>query len=308
MNQVKQVRAYFESFQQEVTRALEAEQDSEESFIYDCVSHDQGRNIAAVIEDASLFERAGVNFSYLSGQSLPDAATLRRPDLANAPFESTGVSMVIHPRNPFVPTMHANLRFFSATPKGKEPVCWFGGGFDLTPYYGFEEDAKHWHQMAKNACDPFDEDLYPEFKAHCDQYFYLPHRKEARGIGGIFFDDLNRWSFDRSFEFIQSIGHHLLLAYRPIVAKRKSMPYDETHRAFQSYRRGRYVEFNLIYDRGTAFGLQFGTRVDALLVSMPLNASWRFHRDEAFQKAEAELNTQFLQVKDWLGSDEHVPG
>jgi coproporphyrinogen III oxidase len=259
-----------------------------------------------IIEGGAVFERAGVAFSDVRGNRLPPSATQSRPELAGRGFRAMGVSLVIHPRNPYVPTSHANVRFFIAEKEGEAPVWWFGGGFDLTPYYGFEEDARHWHQQAQAACAPFGEALYPQLKAECDRYFFLKHRNEARGIGGLFFDDWHDadsdGGFERSFAFTRSVGEHFLPAYVPIVERRKNMPYGEAERAWQCYRRGRYVEFNLVWDRGTLFGLQSGGRTESILMSMPPEVSWRYDHHPAPGSPEAELLDGFLKPRDWVQS------
>lgn len=259
-----------------------------------------GGGITRLIEEGNLFERGGVNFSHVYGDQLPAAASAAHPEVAGAKFEAMGVSLVIHPRNPYVPTTHANVRCFIATlPDGKQ-VWWFGGGFDLTPYYGFEEDAIHFHQQAKNATDPFGEDIYPRFKTWCDEYFFLKHRNEPRGIGGLFYDDFNELGFEKSFGLTQSIGDHFLKAYAPIVERRRDIPYGEVERDFQAYRRGRYVEFNLIYDRGTIFGLQSNGRTESILMSLPSVVKWRYNWKPEAGTPEAKLYTDFLTGKDWL--------
>ena len=236
----------------------------------------------------------------MSGQTLPPAASINRPELAGCTFTALGISLVIHPANPYVPTMHANVRFFIAYPADGLPVWWFGGGLDLTPYYGFVEDCKHWHQTARDACNPFDAELYPRFKAACDRYFYLPHRQEARGIGGLFFDDFHEHDFAHSFDFMQSIGNHILPAYVPIVHKRKSHLFGSNEKQFQCYRRGRYVEFNLIYDRGTLFGLQSNGRAESILMSLPPEVHWIYDWQPIAGSHEAELYTHYLPARDWI--------
>jgi len=261
-----------------------------------------GGGRSRVLEDGELFEKAGINFSKVYGPGLPASATAHRPELAGRDFEALGVSLVIHPRNPYVPTSHANVRFFVARKPGAEPVWWFGGGFDLTPYYGFEDDAIHWHRTAQAACTPFGDDIYPRYKAWCDEYFFLRHRAEPRGIGGLFFDDLNAWGFERSFAFLRSVGDHYLPAYQPIVERRRAHPYTEREREFQLYRRGRYVEFNLVYDRGTLFGLQSGGRTESILMSLPPRVAWRYDWHPAPGTEEARLYSDFLRPRDWLGT------
>ncbi len=253
-----------------------------------------------VMQQGAVFEQGGINFSHVFGERLPPSATANRPELAGRGFQAMGVSLVMHPRNPYVPTSHANVRFFIAEKEGAEPVWWFGGGFDLTPYYGFEEDVIHWHRTARTACLPFGEDVYPRFKRWCDEYFYLKHRSEPRGVGGLFFDDLNEWGFVRSFAFMRSVGDHYLPAYLPVVQRRKVTPHGERERSFQKYRRGRYVEFNLVYDRGTLFGLQSGGRTESILMSLPPEVSWRYDWHPEAGSAEAELYERFLQPRDWL--------
>lgn len=253
-----------------------------------------------VLEDGETFERAGVNFSRVTGDSLPASASARRPELAGRSFTATGVSVVAHPRNPYVPTAHANVRFFIAEQPGEAPVWWFGGGFDLTPYYGFRDDAVAWHEAARDTCAPYGGDVYPRFKKWCDDYFHLPHRGENRGIGGLFFDDLDEFGFERSFAFIRDIGQAFIDAYTPIVEHRRHTPYGERERNFQLYRRGRYAEFNLVWDRGTLFGLQSRGRTESILMSMPPLAAWRYDEQPEKDSPEAELSTLFLKPRDWL--------
>jgi len=252
------------------------------------------------LEGGSVIEKAGVNFSHVWGEKLPASATAHRPELAGRKFQALGISLIIHPLNPFAPTTHLNVRFFYAEKEGAKPVWWFGGGYDLTPYYGFEEDCIHWHQTAKKACDPFGKELYPKFKKWADDYFFLKHRQEARGIGGIFFDDCNDGDFEHCFGFMRSVGDSFLTAYLPILQKRKNTPYDETQREFQLYRRGRYVEFNLVYDRGTLFGLQSGGRTESILISLPPVVNWRYDWHAKEGSPEAKLYTDFLPAQNWL--------
>lgn len=259
-----------------------------------------GGGRSRVLEDGALFEKAGINFSKVYGANLPASATAHRPELAGREFEAMGVSLVIHPRNPHVPTSHANVRFFIARKPGADPVWWFGGGFDLTPYYGFEEDAVHWHRTAQSACTPFGDDVYPRYKKWCDDYFVIKHRKEPRGIGGLFFDDLNADGFERSFAFMRSVGDHYLPAYTPIVERRRHLAYGDRERDFQLYRRGRYVEFNLVYDRGTLFGLQSGGRTESILMSLPPQVTWRYDWHPEPNTPEARLYDVFLKPHDWL--------
>jgi coproporphyrinogen III oxidase len=293
------IKDYLLKLQKNICDSL-AEIDGLKIFIsdeYKASSHD---SVTCVMEDGQVFERAAVNFSHVSGSFLPATATVRHPELIGRGFQALGVSLIIHPLNPFVPTTHFNIRFFLSEKEGYSPIWWFGGGYDLTPYYGFEEDIIHWHQTAKIACDPFGENIYIKFKEACDQYFFLKHRQEPRGVGGLFFDDMNEWGFEKNFDFIQAIGNSFLLAYAPIVEKRKSTSFTDTHRKFQQYRRGRYVEFNLIYDRGTLFGLQFGGRVESILCSMPPIVRWQYDFKPVAGSQEEELYTKFLIKRDWV--------
>jgi len=258
-----------------------------------------------VISGGRVFEKGGANFSHVFGDQLPPSASANRPELAGRSFEALGVSVVMHPDNPFVPTSHANVRFFIAEKPGEAPVWWFGGGFDLTPYYGFEEDCIAWHQQAKSACDPYGDNVYAEFKQWCDNYFYLKHRNEPRGIGGLFFDDLNQWGFEQSFAFLQRVGNAYVDAYSDIVQRRKATPFDQANKDFQRYRRGRYVEFNLVFDRGTLFGLQSGGRTESILMSLPPEVHWHYDYQPEPGSAEATLYEKFLPVKDWLGANTH---
>ena len=251
-------------------------------------------------EDSWEREKGGVNFSHVFGDQLPPSATAARPELAGRSFQAMGVSLVIHPKNPYAPTSHANVRFFVAEKDGEDPVWWFGGGFDLTPYYGFEEDVVHWHQTARDACEPFGNEIYPEFKTWCDDYFYLKHRDEPRGVGGLFFDDLNRFDFDTSFALMRSVGDAYVPAYQPILARRKDHDYGERERQFQLYRRGRYVEFNLVYDRGTIFGLQSGGRTESILMSLPPLVRWDYDYHPEPDSAEIELYQKFLIHREWV--------
>jgi coproporphyrinogen III oxidase len=259
-----------------------------------------GHGVTSIIESGSMFERAGVGFSRVTGQSLPPSASAARPELAGRSFEAIGVSLVLHPHNPYIPTVHMNVRFFVASGTGQAPVWWFGGGMDLTPYYGFEEDGRHFHLNCKEALDPFGLELYPKFKAQCDAYFRIKHRDEPRGIGGIFFDDFNAPGFDRSFELLKSVGDRFLVAYMPIAERRVTMPYGNDQRAWQALRRGRYVEFNLVYDRGTLFGLQSGGRTESILMSMPPTVAWRYDHAPTTGSPESSLLTDFLVVRDWV--------
>lgn len=259
-----------------------------------------GGGISRVIEEGNVFERGGVNFSHVMGSNLPPSAAASRPELAGRQWEAMGVSLVLHPRNPYAPTVHMNVRFFTTYAEGKEPIWWFGGGMDLTPYYGFKEDAQHFHQTCKDALTPFGDDLHPRFKKWCDDYFYLKHRKEARGVGGIFFDDFNEVDFEHSFAMTKSVGDAFLKAYRPIVEGRKDLAFGERERDFQAYRRGRYVEFNLVFDRGTLFGLQSGGRTESILMSMPPIVKWRYNWQPEDGSPEARLASEFLVHQEWV--------
>ena len=272
---IEQVKKYLINLQNDICEEFGG-LDSKSSFDKDVWERDDGRGsgITRVISNGSLFEKGGVNFSIISGDRMPKSATESRPELEGRKFKAVGISLVLHPDNPFIPTTHANLRFFIAENEKEEPLWWFGGGFDLTPYYGFEEDVIHWHQVANNACKPFGDKIYDRYKKWCDDYFYLSHRNEQRGIGGLFFDDLNEGGFESCFEFMQSIGNHFSKAYMPIIKKRQSIPFTKKHKEFQLFRRGRYVEFNLIQDRGTLFGLQSGGRTESILMSLPPVAAW----------------------------------
>jgi coproporphyrinogen III oxidase len=253
-----------------------------------------------VLENGRVIEKGGVNFSHVVGDKLPPAATLKRPELVGKAFQAMGVSLVLHPKNPFAPTAHMNVRFFIAGEETDEPIWWFGGGFDMTPYYGFEEDAVHWHTVAKAACDPVGEKFHTQYKEWCDTYFYLPHRTEQRGIGGLFFDDLNEPGFDTSFNFMKSVGNHFTKAYVPILLKRKDTPFSEKNRDWQLIRRGRYVEFNLVHDRGTLFGLQSGGRTESILMSMPPMVAWKYRHQAHEGSDEQKLLDYFLVARDWL--------
>jgi coproporphyrinogen III oxidase len=260
-----------------------------------------GSGISRVMSGGRVFEKGGVNFSHVFGKAMPASATAERPELAGRAFQAMGVSLVIHPLNPMVPTSHANFRLFVAEKEGEESVWWFGGGYDLTPYYGFEEDCVHWHRTAERACAPFGANYYPDLKKRCDDYFFLKHRGEARGIGGLFFDDFNELGFERSFAFVQSLANSYLEAYVPIVEKRKDTEYTPEQREFQEYRRGRYVEFNLVFDRGTLFGLQSGVgRIESILMSLPPTVRWVYDWKPAPGSREEKLYTDFLPHRDWL--------
>ncbi len=296
------VRSYLIQLQDTVCQALEKE-DGCGVFHEDKWDRPQGGGgQSRVLENGNVFEKASINFSDVQGAALPPSATAQRPQLAGASYRAMGVSLVCHPKNPYVPTTHMNVRFFYAEPKGSNPVWWFGGGFDLTPYYGYEEDAQHWHQTAHDACQPFGEELYPNFKESCDNYFFLPHRNEPRGIGGVFYDDFNGKGFEHAFALTKSIGDHFVPAYQPIVARRKATPYSDHERQFQLYRRGRYVEFNLVYDRGTLFGLQSKGRTESILMSLPSLVRWDYNWYPEPDTPEAQLYEVFLKPQNWLGT------
>lgn len=302
-SQVEFVTNYLKFLQDKICQRLEAEENNKKFQEDNWQYENGGGGRSRVLENGGVIERGGVNFSHVFGEKLPPSASAHRPELAGRKFQATGISLVFHPRNPYAPTVHANLRFFLAEKEQENPIWWFGGGFDLTPYYGFDEDCIHWHKTAKEACDPFGEDIYPRFKKWCDDYFYLKHRQEPRGIGGLFFDDLNYWDFDTCFDFIKSVGEHFILAYFPILQRRKNLPYSEEQKQFQLYRRGRYVEFNLIYDRGTLFGLQSGGRTESILMSLPPLVSWRYDWQPAPETKEAELYAKYLKPRNWIDSD-----
>jgi coproporphyrinogen III oxidase len=290
------VKTYLLALQQRIVGALEALDGS--PFRTDSWQRPEGGGgISRVIEEGHFFERGGVNFSHVTGSKLPPSASAHRPEIAGAPWEAMGVSLVLHPRNPHVPTVHMNVRFFCTT--GATPVWWFGGGMDLTPYYGYVEDAQHFHRTCKSALDQFGLDFYPRFKKWCDDYFFLRHRNEPRGIGGIFFDDFSEPGFNKSFALLQSAGDAFLSGYLPIAERRKDTPYGEKERDFQAYRRGRYVEFNLVYDRGTLFGLQSGGRTEAILMSLPPVVKWRYDWKPEAGSAEEKLYSEFLVARDW---------
>jgi coproporphyrinogen III oxidase len=297
------VHAYLLELQQRICAALE-EVDGRQRFDEDLWDRKEGGGgRSRVLRDGAVFEQAGVGFSRIHGSGLPAAATAHRPDLAGRGFEATGVSVVLHPANPYVPTAHMNVRFFAAAKSwsGGDPVWWFGGGFDLTPYYPFEEDARSWHRQASLACEPFGPDVYPRFKRWCDEYFYLRHRGETRGVGGLFFDDLEEWGFGRCFEFLRRVGDAFLPAYLQILERRRHIPFGERERQFQLYRRGRYVEFNLLYDRGTLFGLQSGGRTESILMSLPPLVRWQYGWQAEPGSPEERLEREFLHPRDWLG-------
>ena len=294
------VKEYLQNLQDRICADLQA-LEPEVRFQQDSWQREEGGGgRSRVIADGKVFEKGGVNFSHVHGTQLPPSATAARPELAGRSFEAMGVSLVIHPNNPYVPTSHANVRFFIAEKEGEDPVWWFGGGYDLTPYYGNEEDCQHWHQTAKAACEPFGEAIYPRFKQWCDEYFYLKHRNEPRGVGGLFFDDYNEPGFEQSFALMRAVGDSYTAAYLPIVERRKDTPYGERERQFQLYRRGRYVEFNLVWDRGTLFGLQTGGRTESILMSLPPLVRWEYDWQPEPSSAEAELYEKYLQPKDWV--------
>ncbi|MDM5114692.1 oxygen-dependent coproporphyrinogen oxidase [Aeromonas salmonicida] len=297
---VAQVKAFLLQLQDEICRSLE-QADGVGRFVEDAWAREGGGGgRTRVMRHGDMIEQGGVNFSHVYGDAMPASATAHRPELAGRKFEAMGVSLVIHPHNPYVPTSHANVRFFIAEKEGEEPIWWFGGGFDLTPFYPFAEDVQHWHRVSRDLCQPFGEDIYPEFKSWCDRYFFLKHRNEMRGVGGLFFDDLNRWPFADCFAFMQAVGRGYLDAYLPIIERRKAQPYGEREREFQLYRRGRYVEFNLVYDRGTLFGLQTGGRTESILMSMPPLARWEYDWQPEAGSPEALLYTDYLAPREWL--------
>ena len=298
---IEQVQNYLLNLQETICSEVELLDDFA-SFHKDSWTkqNDRGSGITRVISNGKVFEKGGVNFSVVRGDSLPVSATALRPELEASKYTAMGVSLVLHPLNPYVPTSHANVRFFIAEKSGQKPVWWFGGGFDLTPFYGFEEDVIHWHKTAKKACQPFGEDVYRKYKKWCDEYFYLQHRNEPRGVGGIFFDDLNDDDFDRCFAFMKSVGDHYTEAYLPIVDRRKDTQYGERERNFQLHRRGRYVEFNLIYDRGTVFGLQSGGRTESILMSLPPEVKWSYDFNIEKGSDEEKLYTDYLQAREWI--------
>jgi len=294
------VKEYLLGLQDAICDALE-KADGEGTFYQDEWQREEGGGgRTRVLDKGAIIEKGGVNFSHVFGDKLPGSATAHRPELAGRSFQAMGVSLVIHPHNPYIPTSHANVRFFIAEKEGEEPVWWFGGGFDLTPYYGNDEDCKFWHQTAKEACDPFGDDIYPRFKEWCDEYFYLKHRDEPRGVGGLFFDDLNELGFEKSFGLMQSIGNAYTKAYVPIIEKNKDHEYGERQRDFQLHRRGRYVEFNLVFDRGTLFGLQSGGRTESILMSLPPEVRWGYDWKPDEGTEEAVLYERYLKPRNWL--------
>ncbi|MDP5209877.1 oxygen-dependent coproporphyrinogen oxidase [Microbulbifer sp. 2205BS26-8] len=301
MNEIntKTVKSYLHELQDRICNALGREDGH--GFHEDTWERPEGGGgRTRVLEEGNLIEKGGVNFSHVYGDGLPPSATASRPELAGCTYEAMGVSLVIHPHNPYVPTSHANVRLFVARKSGSAPIWWFGGGYDLTPYYGFEEDAVHWHSTAKQACEPFGQEIYPRFKQWCDQYFYLKHRAEARGVGGLFYDDFNEGGFDNAFALTRAVGDSYLEAYLPIVQRRRTASYGERERDFQLYRRGRYVEFNLVFDRGTLFGLQSGGRTESILMSLPSLVRWKYAWQPEPGSAEEKLYTDFLPHRDWV--------
>lgn len=298
---INAVKQYLLNLQNSICLGIE-QIDGSAEFMRDEWQREQvaGGGISCVLSDGEVFEQAGINFSHVYGTELPASATAHRPELAGRDFQAMGVSLVIHPKNPHAPTSHANIRFFIASKEGADPVWWFGGGFDLTPYYGYDEDCVHWHTVAREACESFGGDVYPRYKKWCDEYFYIKHRDEQRGIGGLFFDDLNEGGFDNCFKFMQSIGNHYMKAYLPIVERRKDTAFTAAEKEFQLYRRGRYVEFNLVYDRGTLFGLQTGGRTESILMSLPPVVHFRYNWTPDAGTREAELYDKYLKPQDWL--------
>lgn len=292
---IEAVKDYLLKLQDRICRELEAA-DGKGVFVEDAWERGRSR----ILTDGAVIEKGGVNFSHVTGDNMPATASARRPELAGRSYQAMGVSLVIHPESPYVPTSHANVRFFVAEKPGEEPVWWFGGGFDLTPYYPFEEDCVHWHQTAFDACQPFGDEVYPRLKQWCDEYFYLKHRDETRGVGGLFFDDLDEGGFEHSFGLMRSVGDAFLKAYLPIVERRKAMSWGERERSFQLYRRGRYVEFNLVFDRGTHFGLQSGGRTESILMSLPPLARWEYNWHPEEGSPEADLYNNYLKPRNWL--------
>ena len=297
---IEQVKKYLIDLQQTICSEIEL-LDGGTVFEQDHWSRDdqRGNGISCIISNGNVFEKGGVNFSIIRGDKMPKSASALRPELEGRQYTALGVSLVLHPDNPYIPTAHANVRFFVAEEQGKDPIWWFGGGFDLTPYYGFDEDAVHWHETAKKACIPFGKDVYPKYKKWCDDYFCLTHRNEQRGIGGLFFDDLNG-DFEECFDYMKSVGNHFTEAYIPIAKKRMNTTFSEKEKDFQLYRRGRYVEFNLIYDRGTLFGLQSGGRTESILMSLPPKAQWSYQYKIEVGSEEEKLTSYFLKPRDWI--------
>lgn len=290
---------FFKTIQKDICTAL-AEHEPKAKFVLDEWESSLGTGVSAVIEEGAVLEKGGVNFSQVEAKALPKSASERNPQLAGQPFTAMGVSVVVHPRNPYVPTSHFNVRLLEVHLPNREPFWWVGGGFDLTPYYGFVEDCEMWHQMAKNACEPFGKDIYPKFKKWCDEYFFIKHRNEARGIGGIFFDDWNDLNLEDSLKFLRAVTDAYIKAYTTILERRKDHPFTERERQFQAYRHGRYAEFNLVYDRGTHFGLQSGGRAESILMSLPRHVEWRYNWQPEKDSPEAKLHSDFLPVRDWV--------
>ncbi len=293
------IEQYFQNLQQSICEDVE-QLENGATFLSDCWQHDNGGGGTSRVISGEVIEKGGVNYSHVKGENLPATASARHPEIAGKPFEAMGVSVVMHPTNPFVPTSHANVRFFIADPGSDNPVWWFGGGYDLTPYYANEEDVVNWHRTARATCDAYGPDYYTRFKQWCDEYFYLKHRDEQRGVGGLFFDDFSETGFEHAFAFTQSVGNSYMQAYAPIVAARKTMEFGETERSFQAWRRGRYVEYNLLYDRGTIFGLQSGGRTESILMSLPPKVEWRYNYQPAKGSEEARLAEYFLKPHNWL--------
>ncbi len=300
---INEVKAYFLELQDKICEGLEQEDLKGQFLEEEWTREAGGGGRTRVMTNGHVFEKGGVNFSHVMGAELPASATASRPELAGRSFQALGVSLVMHPENPYIPTSHANIRLFIAEKEGEEPVWWFGGGYDLTPYYGFEEDCIHWHDVARKTCEPFGKDVYSDYKKWCDEYFYLKHRDEARGVGGLFFDDLNEWGFDKCFEFVRAVGDSYLDAYLPIVGRRKDMSYGAHERDFQLCRRGRYVEFNLVFDRGTLFGLQSGGRTESILMSLPPLVKWEYNWQAEPGSEEERLTNYYLTGRDWLGEE-----
>lgn len=299
MGAIPAIKRYLFDLQNCICHFIEQE-DGKARFIEDKWEHTEGGGgLTRIMADGAVIEKSGVNFSHVHGKALPQAATAKRPEFANSSFQALGVSSVTHPFNPYVPTSHMNVRFVLVEKADGSVHWWFGGGFDLTPYYGFDEDCQHWHSIAKTACEPFGLEVYPRFKKWCDDYFYLKHRHEQRGIGGLFYDDLNEWGFERSFAFMQSVGNSFIKAYQPIVARRKQQVFGEREKSFQQYRRGRYVEYNLLYDRGTLFGLQSNGRTESILMSLPPVVTWKYHWQPEPGSPEETLYKRFLVPQDW---------
>lgn len=301
IDDINKVKTYLLNLQDRICQALEAEETGAK-FVEDNWTRDEGGGGRTRVLNGEVFEQGGVNFSHVSGFSLPPSATAKRPELANRQFQAMGVSLVIHPNNPYLPTSHANVRLFIAEKANEPTIWWFGGGFDLTPYYPVEEDVIHWHRTAQAACQPFGDDVYATYKKWCDDYFFLKHRNETRGVGGLFFDDLNEWGFAKCFAFMQAVGDHYIKAYLPIVQKRKNITFGEKERNFQLYRRGRYVEYNLVYDRGTLFGLQSGGRTESILMSLPPVVNWKYNWQPESGSSEAILYERYLKPQDWLSN------